>query len=200
MKYFLQTFSFTFLMYFGLWVMWVHFAIDLGKDDAYPGSLFYLPHAARVICTCLFGWYAIPAIVCAEMAGINFFVHGDNAFLVQGVYSLPEFAMSLFSASTVLLTLILLRISGMSFNYVHGNLLLKKSNARHIFLIVVISAFINGVFGNFLRQAFTNHDIHMWSVLRFTVGDILGCLIAMAVMTIMYSAYKDIALLVDKKE
>ena len=187
-------------MYFGLWVMWVHFAIDLGKDDAYPGSLFYLPHAARVICTCLFGWYAIPAIVCAEMAGINFFVNGDRDWLVQGVYSLPEFTISLFSASTVFLTLLLLKFSGMSFSYQHGNLLLRKSNARHIFLIVVISAFINGVFGSFLRQAITGNDIYMWTVLRVTVGDILGCLIAMAVTTIMYSAYKDIALLVDKKE
>ena len=54
MKYFLQSFSFTFLMYFGLWIMWVHFAIDIGLDAEYPGSLVYLPHAARVICTCIF--------------------------------------------------------------------------------------------------------------------------------------------------
>ena len=49
MKYFLQSFAFTFLMYFGLWIMWVHFAIDIGLDTEYPGSLVYLPHAARVI-------------------------------------------------------------------------------------------------------------------------------------------------------
>mgnify|MGYP003331262199 CR=1 FL=1 len=43
-------------------------------------------------------------------------------------------------------------------------------------LITVISASINGLFGNFLRQAITDHDIHMYTVLRFTVGDIIGCI------------------------
>ena len=190
MKYYLQAFSFTFLMYFGLWIMWIHFAIDFASDADYPGSLVYLPHAARVICTCLFGWIAIPAMVISEWIGISYFVHGDS-FLINGTFSFAEFSLSLFSSSSVLLALILLKISGFSFSYSSGMLLLKKSNFRHIFLITVLSACINGLVGNFLRQAVTDHDIHMYTVLRFTVGDIFGTLVVLLVATIMFSAYKD---------
>ena len=192
MKYFLQSFAFTFLMYFGLWIMWVHFAIDIGLDAEYPGSLVYLPHAARVICTCIFGWYAIPAMVAADFIGISFFVHGNTDFLLTGNFSYEELINSTVANSSVFLSLILLKLSGFSFNYEHGSLLLRKSNYQHIFLITVLSAFINGLFGNFIRQGISDYDIHMFTVLRFTVGDILGTLVVLIVCTIMLSAYKDI--------
>lgn len=192
MKYFLQSFSFTFLMYFGLWIMWVHFAIDIGLDTEYPGSLFYLPHAARVICTCIFGWYAIPAMVAADFIGITFFVHGNTDFLLTGSFSFEEFINSVVANSSVFLSLLLLKLSGLSFTYHHASLTLKKSNYRHVFLITVISAFINGLVGNFIRQGLNDYDIHLYTVLRFTVGDILGTLVVLLVCTIMLSAYTDI--------
>ena len=192
MKYFIQSFAFTFLMYFGMWIMWVHFAIDIGLDAEYPGSLVYLPHAARVIFTCIFGWYAIPAMVAADFIGITFFVHGNTDFLLTGNFSFEELINSIVANSSVFLGLVLLKLSGLSFNYEHGSLLLKKSNYRHIFLITVLSAFINGLVGNFVRQGLTDYDIHMFTVLRFTVGDILGTLVVLLVCTIMLSAYKDI--------
>lgn len=197
MKYFLQASSFTFFMYFGLWIMWVHFAIDIAIDSDYPGSLVYLPHAARVICTCLFGWIAIPSMVLAEWVGLSFFVHGDP-LLVDGGYSFAELTTSVFASSSVFLTLILLKICGFSFTYNPGSLLIKKSNFRHIFLIIVISATINGLFGNFLRQAITENDIHMYTVLRFTIGDIIGTLVVLLVSTIMLSALKDIVKISSK--
>lgn len=192
MKYFIQSFAFSFLMYFGLWIMWIHFVIDVGADTDYPGSLVYLPHAARVICTCIFGWCAIPAFVAADFIGITFFVHGNTDFLLTGNFSLEELINSTFASSSVFLSLILLKLSGFSFNYEHGALLLRKSNYRHIFLITVLSAFINGLIGNFIRQGFTDYDIRMFTVLRFTVGDIIGTLVVLLVCTIMLSAYKDI--------
>ena len=192
MKYFLQSFSFTFLMYFGLWIMWVHFAIDIGLDAEYPGSLVYLPHAARVICTCIFGWYAIPAMVAADFIGITFFVHGNTDFLLVGSFSFEELINSVVANSSVFLSLLLLKLSGLSFTYHHAALTLKKSNYRHVFLITVISAFINGLVGNFIRQGLNDYDIHMYTVLRFTVGDILGTLVVLLVCTIMLSAYTDI--------
>ena len=192
MKYFLQSFSFTFLMYFGLWIMWVHFAIDIGLDAEYPGSLVYLPHAARVICTCIFGWYAIPAMVAADFIGITFFVHGNTDFLLAGSFSFEEFINSVVANSSVFLSLLLLKLSGLSFTYHHAALTLKKSNYRHVFLITVISAFINGLVGNFIRQGLNDYDINMYTVLRFTVGDILGTLVVLLVCTIMLSAYTDI--------
>ena len=192
MKYFLQSFAFTFLMYFGLWIMWFHFAIAIASDADYPGSLVYLPHAARVICTCIFGWYAIPAMVAADFIGITFFVHGNTDFLLAGSFSFEEFINSVVANSSVFLSLLLLKLSGLSFTYHHAALTLKKSNYRHVFLITVISAFINGLVGNFIRQGLNDYDIHMYTVLRFTVGDILGTLVVLLVCTIMLSAYTDI--------
>ena len=63
---------------------------------------------------------------------------------------------------------------------------------RFILIITVISAFINGLVGNFIRQGFNDYDIHMFTVLRFTVGDILGTLVVLLVCTIMLSVYMDI--------
>ena len=200
MKYFIQSFAFSFLMYFGLWIMWIHFVIDVGADTDYPGSLVYLPHAARVICTCIFGWYAIAAFVAADFIGITFFVHGNTDFLLAGSFSLEELINSIFASSSVFLSLILLKLSGFSFNYEHGSLLLRKSNYRHIFLITVLSAFINGLIGNFIRQGFTDYDIRMITVLRFTVGDIIGTLVVLLVCTIMLSVYKDILLTTKSDE
>ena len=193
MKYFLQTSAFTFLMYFALWSIWISFAVDIGVDSKYPGSLVFLPHAARVLCTCMFGWYAIPAMVCADWVGLTFFASGDP-ILVNAGYSFQEFSMSLFACSSVYMALLLLKISGFSFHYSHGSLLLQKSNYQHIFLITVISATINGLFGSLLRQLATDYDVHMFTVLRFTIGDILGCLVVLATCTIMMSAYKDLLL------
>ena len=36
------------------------------------GSLFYLPHAARVVCVVYFGWRALPALFLAELWGPDF--------------------------------------------------------------------------------------------------------------------------------
>ena len=131
-------------------------------------------------------------MVAADFIGITFFVHGNTDFLLVGSFSFEEFINSVVANSSVFLSLLLLKLSGLSFTYHHAALTLKKSNYRHVFLITVISAFINGLVGNFIRQGFSDYDIHMFTVLRFTVGDILGTLVVLLVCTIMLSAYTDI--------
>ena len=131
-------------------------------------------------------------MVAADFIGITFFVHGNTDFLLAGNFSYEELTNSIVANSSVFLSLVILKLSGLSFNYEHGSLLLRKSNYRHIFLITVLSAFMNGLVGNFIRQGLTDYDIHMFTVLRFTVGDILGTLVVLIVCTIMLSAYKDI--------
>lgn len=184
MKYFLQTFSFTFLAYMTLWFVW---ASSIGLPGSqYDGSLVFLPHAARVICTCIFGLYAIPAIILADFIGLEFFTS------IPDVSSLPSLGLIVFKAFTVYLSLLVLKLFGFSFNYAKGHVLLNRTNYRHIGLITIFSAFINGVFGNALKQIFLMVDIPLWTIFRYIVGDVLGTLVVFAVSVLVMTTYKDV--------
>ena len=184
MKYFFQTFSFTFLAYMTLWFVW---ASSIGLPGSqYDGSLVFLPHAARVICTCIFGLYAIPAIILADFIGLEFFTS------IPDVSSLSSLGLITFKAFTVYLSLLALKLFGFSFNYSKGEVLLNRTNYRHIGLITILSAFINGVFGNALKQVFEMVDIPLWTIFRYVVGDILGTLVVFAVSVLVMSIYKEL--------
>ena len=183
-KYFLQTFSFTFLAYMTLWFVW---ATSIGLPGSqYDGSLVFLPHAARVICTCIFGLYAIPPIVLADFIGLEFFTSIPN------VLTFSSLVLIVFKAFTVYLSLLALKLFGFSFNVSKGEVLLNRSNYRHIGLITILSAFINGGFGNALKQVFQMVDIPLWTIFRYVVGDILGTLVVFAVSVLVMSIYKDL--------
>ena len=50
-----------------LWIIWYFFVVQIEGNPNWLGSLFYLPHAARVLCIVYFGWRAIPALFLAEL-------------------------------------------------------------------------------------------------------------------------------------
>ena len=133
MKNFLSTSLTSFLFSSVLWVLW-HFIDTHVLFLAGKGGLFYLPHAARVLCVVYFGWKAIPALYLGELIGPN--------VIDPGMYSFSILIPSLISVISVPLSLALLNSLGFSLAKTRTSTKNKRNN-KHILLITLKSAGLN---------------------------------------------------------
>ena len=118
MKNFLSTFITSFLFSTVLWVLW-HFIDTHVLFLAGKGGLFYLPHAARVLCVVYFGWKAIPGLYLGELIGPN--------VIDPGMYSFSILIPSLISVISVPLCLVLLYSLGFSLGQTRSSPLNKRN-------------------------------------------------------------------------
>ena len=126
--FYLSITSFVFLTV--LWVLW-HFLDSHVVFFQGKGTLFYLPHAARVLCIVYFGYRAIPAIYLGELVG--------PYVLNPDLYSFSTFLPSFISVMSVPFALILLNTLGLTLGETRSSPL-NRRNYKHIFLITFISA------------------------------------------------------------
>jgi hypothetical protein len=167
-KNFLSTFLTSFLFSTVLWVLW-HFIDTYVLFLAGKGGLFYLPHAARVLCVVYFGWKAIPGLYLGELIGPN--------VIDPGMYSFSILIPSLISVISVPLSLVLLNLLGFSLGQTRSSPL-NKRNYKHILLITFISAGFNALLVNLYLSrnnlSFSNAVTDIEQVSVFLIGDILG--------------------------
>ena len=136
------------------------------------GSLFYLPHAARVLCIVYFGWKAIPALFLAELWGPSF-----SIFDVESLINVIPGLLSVLSVPLALQTL-------HWFGFPLGNTSkspLNKRNYKHIALITMISAIYNSLLVNLMLTKFSmsSSEIGIDQIVRFFLGDMLGTTIVL---------------------
>ena len=171
MKNFLSLSLTSFLFSSVLWVLW-HFIDTHVLFLAGKGGLFYLPHAARVLCVVYFGWKAIPALYLGELIGPN--------VIDPGMYSFSILVPSLISVISVPLSLALLNSLGFSLGQTRASPL-NKRNYKHILLITFISAGFNALLVNLYLSrnnlSFSNAITDIEQVSAFLIGDILGATI-----------------------
>jgi hypothetical protein len=154
-----------------LWVLW-HFLDSHVLFLAGKGGLFYLPHAARVLCIVYFGYKAIPALYLGELVG--------PYVLEAGLYSFSTLIPSLISVMSVPFALIFLNILGFTLGETRSSPL-NRRNYKHIFLITFISASFNALVVNLYMSrnnlSFPNAMTDIEQVYRFFVGDLFGTII-----------------------
>ena len=160
-----------------LWVLW-HFIDTHVLFLAGKGGLFYLPHAARVICVVYFGWKAIPALYLGELIG--------PYVINPGMYPFSILIPSLISVISVPLSLALLNSLGFSLGQTRASPL-NKRNYKHILLITFISAGFNALLVNLYLSrnnlSFSNAITDIEQVSAFLIGDILGATIVLILLS-----------------
>ena len=136
------------------------------------GSLFYLPHAARVLCIVYFGWKAIPALFLAELWG--------PSFSILDIESLINVIPGLLSVLSVPLALQTLHWFGFPLGNTSKSPL-NKRNYKHIALITMISAIYNSLLVNLMLTKFSmsSSEIGIDQIVRFFLGDMLGTTIVL---------------------
>ena len=158
-----------------LWIIWYFFVVQIEGNPNWLGSLFYLPHAARVLCIVYFGWRAIPALFLAELWGPQ--------FSILDIESLINVIPGLLSVLSVPLALQTLHW----FDFPLGNTSkspLNKTNYKHIALITMISAIYNSLLVNLVLTKFSisSSEIGIDQIVRFFVGDMLGTAIVLVIL------------------
>ena len=139
------------------------------------GSLFYLPHAARVLCIVYFGWKAIPALFLAELWGPSF-----SVLDIESLINVIPGLLSVLSVPFALQTL-------HWFGFPLGNTSkspLNKRNYKHIALITMISAIYNSLLVNLMLTKFSmsSGEIGIDQIVRFFLGDMLGTTIVLVIL------------------
>ena len=136
------------------------------------GSLFYLPHAARVLCIVYFGWKAIPALFLAELWG--------PSFSILDIESLINVIPGLLSVLSVPLALQTLHWFGFPLGNTSKSPL-NKRHYKHIALITMISAIYNSLLVNLMLTKFSmsSSEIGIDQIVRFFLGDMLGTTIVL---------------------
>ena len=162
-----------------LWIIW-HFLDTHVLLITGHGGLFYLPHAARVLCVVYFGYKAIPGLYLAELFG--------PYIIDPGFYSFPIYVTSFISVLSVPLTLSMLNSLGLTLGHTISSPL-NKRNYKHIFLITFISAGFNSLLVNLYLSrnnlSFSNAVTDIEQVFRFFIGDIVGTVSVFLFLTLL---------------
>ena len=179
---FLKVSFLTFVFSFTLWVIWASLVIDAYNSGILPlGSIMFLPNAARVICICFFGFRAIPALYVAEILGPEILF--DNLYGYESSFTIFLSIMAIPAA------LLLLRSIGFRFLEDKKNFLDFK-NYRHLLVVIIIAAAFNSIFVTSFLYLINGSDISAAVTYRYFVGDILGAVSVLLLLTFMYRTFK----------
>ena len=178
MKNFFTVSLTSFVFSSALWIIWSFFVVQIEGNPNWLGSVFYLPHAARILCIVYFGWKAIPALFLAELWGPDF-----SIFDLESLINVIPALISVLSVPLALQTLDW-------FGFPLGNTSaspLNKRNYKHIALITMISAIYNSLFVNLMLTKFSmsSQEIGIDQIVRFFVGDMLGTTIVLMVLAMI---------------
>ena len=179
---FLKVFFLTFVFSFTAWVLWAALIVNTFNEGRLPvGSLIFLPNAARVICICFFGFRAIPALYVAEIMGPE--------ILFENLYGYESYFTVLLSIMAVPAALLLLRTIGFRFLESKANFL-DFRNYRHLLVVIVIAAAFNSIFVTSFLYLVNGSDISAAVTYRYFLGDIIGALSVLLLLTFTYRTFK----------
>jgi len=179
---FLKVSFLTFVFSFTAWTIWASLVIDTLNEGRLPlGSLIFLPNAARVICICFFGFRAIPALYVAEILGPE--------ILFNNLYGYESYTTVFLSIMAVPAALLLLRSIGFRFLESKANFL-DFRNYRHLLVVIVIAAAFNSIFVTSFLYLVNGSDISAAVTYRYFLGDIIGAVSVLLLLTFIYRAFK----------
>jgi len=179
---FLKVFFLTFVFSFTAWVIWAALIINTFNEGRLPfGSLIFLPNAARVICICFFGFRAIPALYVAEIMGPE--------ILFENLYGYESYFTVLLSIMAVPAALLLLRTIGFRFLESKANFL-DFRNYRHLLVVIVIAAAFNSIIVTSFLYLVNGSDISAAVTYRYFLGDIIGAVSVLLLLTFTYRTFK----------
>ena len=176
-----------------VWSIWSYLQFldlaNLNPNNEWLGSLCYLPHGSRVLMICFFRHYSIPALYLAEITG--------PALIYKAGYVEGWSYAAIGSIIAVIVSVELVKWSRIAQNYSLFKPINFK-NYKFLFLVVVISALLNGLFVNLIISMVNNSIIiDVITVFRFIIGDILGASVLIIALWIIFTTLVDTRLVVS---
>ena len=197
MKHFIKVSITVYVFSMFVWSIWSYLQVvdllDLNPEREWLGSICYLPHGSRVLMVCFFGYYAIPALYLAEITGPALidplgYVDGWNYGAVGSLIAVV-IAVELVKWS---------RIAPGKFSLFKP---VSFKNYKYLFLVIVISALLNGVLANLIVSLVNSSVIvDVSTVFRFTIGDIIGACTLVAALWIIFTTLVDTRHIVTPEE
>ena len=197
MTHFIKVSITVYIFYLLIFSIWSYLQVldiaNLNPDNAWVGSLCYLPHGVRVLMFCFFRYYSIPALYLAEISAPVLISPTDyiNGWSFAAIGSILS----------VVIAVELIKWSKAA----NGTFSLLKpisfKNYKFLILVIIISALINGLLANSIIAAVNqNVIIEITTLLRFVVGDILGAITVIFAIWIIFTTLVDTRLIISPKD
>ena len=183
-----------YFFYMLLWGTWYALHVidvaDIRSNNAWSGSLVFLPHGARVLMFCFFRYYSLPSLYLADITGPSLLNHQTfDVNFIEG-----SNIASIGCIIAVVMSVELIKWTNISENKPSLLKPFNFENYKFLILVIVLSSLLSGVLCNSILVLLNDHiTIEVLTVLRFMIGDFLGAITVLFLLWIIFST------LVDKK-
>ena len=185
-----------------LYCLWYMLSvIDIANmriDNAWAGSLCYLPHGARVLMVCFFRYYSIPAIYAAEVSG-PLLINKNDDYMMEYVAGWHFGAIGCIAAVIIAVELVKWsKVTEGKFSFFKP---VNFKNYKFLILVIIISSLLSGVLCNSIVALInTSLTIDVITVLRFMVGDALGAITVIIAMWIVFTTAIDTRMIISPEK
>ena len=165
---------------------------NLNPNHEWIGSLCYLPHGARVLMFCFFRYQSLPGLYLAEITGPSIIHHEDY----MNGWPIAAFA----SLLSVVAAVEIGKWTKVSPGYCSFFTKVNFENYKFLFLVIVISALLNGLLVNSVLSIINfTESISVITVFRFAVGDFIGSLAVITSLWIIFRTLYDTRLIIEPR-
>ena len=198
MKHFFKvsiTVYFFYMFTYGTWYFFhVIDLVNLRIDNAWTGSLVFLPHGARVLMVCFFRYYSLPALYLAEITGpslLNYEKYNINYVDGSNIASIGCIIAIILSVELIKWS----KVTEGKFSFFKP---VNFKNYKFLFLVIVLSSLLSGVLCNSILTIINDQiSIDVLTVLRFMIGDFLGAITVIAIMWIVFTTAIDTRMIIS---
>lgn len=171
---------------------------NLRIDNAWAGSLCYLPHGARVLMVCFFRYYSIPALYLAELSG-PFLINTNDDYMMEYISGWHFGSIGCIAAVIIAVELVKWsRVTEGVFSFFKP---VNFKNYKFLMLVIFISSLLSGVLCNsIVALANTELTIDVLTVVRFMIGDLLGAIAVIIVMWVVFTTAIDTRMIISPED
>ncbi len=169
------------LLFTQIFLVWPIEARMLGPLSAYA-SVFFLPHASRVLASWLFGPKALFALVPAEIFVTFAITQG-----FQGSASpIMDVLSAAVAASTAVFAFEFMRLMNVSV-YPHGN---QTPNWRGVIFAGILASVFNSITGTLIKTSLEPNGDVLEIIVRYLVGDTVGLVFGMFALLLIFRLFQ----------
>ena len=199
MKHFIKVSITVYIFYMFLYSLWyVLSVIDFANiriDNAWAGSICYLPHGARVLMVCFFRYYSLPALYLAELSA-PYLINNNEDYMMEYISGWQYGSIGCIAAVVIAVELVKWsRVTQGNFSFFKP---VNFKNYKFLILVIFISSLLSGVLSNSIVSLVnTSETIDVLTVVRFMVGDLLGAITVIIAMWVVFTTAIDTRMIIS---
>ena len=199
MKHFIKVSITVYIFYMFLYSLWyVLSVIDFANiriDNAWAGSICYLPHGARVLMVCFFRYYSLPALYLAEVSA-PYLINNNEDYMMEYISGWQYGSIGCIAAVVIAVELVKWsRVTQGNFSFFKP---VNFKNYKFLILVIFISSLLSGVLSNSIVSLVnTSETIDVLTVFRFMVGDLLGAITVIIAMWVVFTTAIDTRMIIS---